>query len=51
MTVLIYTSDGGDGHVWALLDSDFTPGYGLTKLTVDTDIGVFDWWIMVDNCF
>lgn len=48
---LIYTSDGGDGHVWALLDSDFTPGYGLTKLTVDTDIGVFDWWITVDNCF
>jgi len=49
---LIYTLDEwGDGHVWALLDSDFTPGYGLTKLTVDTDIGVFDWWIMVDNCF
>jgi len=42
---LMYT-----GSEWALLDSDYTPGYGLTKLTVDTDIGVFDWWICVFNC-
>lgn len=47
---LVYTLNGDGEPAWALLDSDYTPGYGLTKLTVDTDIGVFDWWICVYNC-
>lgn len=37
--------------VWTLLDSDYSAQFGATKFTVDTSIGVLDWWVIYDNCF